>query len=283
MKAKLVANSYGKTDVRLTKVVRNGKKHSLAEYSVKVHLTGDFIPSYTDGDNRKVIATDTIKNTVYVVAKENKFDSAEDFAILLANHFPNQYKQVKSATVEITEARWKRIKVKGKPHEHSFVNGGSELHTCVVSVAKKGKTPHVVGGVTNLHVIKTTNSAWKDFYTDRYRTLKDTSDRILGTSVTATWEYGKAKVNFAKCTETIRNALLESFAVHNSLGAQHTMYDMGKAALAAVPEIKSIYLRLPNKHRIPFNLDPFGLKFEGDIFVWTDEPYGDITALIERD
>ncbi len=282
MATKLSGNYYGKSDVRLTKLVRKGKTHHLAEYSVTVSLTGDFAASFLLGDNRKVIATDSIRNTVYVVAKENQFSTAEEFAVLLANHFPNTYKQVKSATVEIEEARWKRIKVKGKPHAHSFVNAGSELHTASVVVAKKGKAPVITGGVKNLQVIKTTNSAWKDFLADRYRTLKDASDRIFGTSVTATWEYASGKVDFAQTNETIRAALLETFATHNSLGVQQTMYEMGRVALQAVPEIKNIFLRMPNKHRIPFNLEPFGLKNENDIFVWTDEPYGDISAFIER-
>src|SRR5436190_18276414 len=116
---KLTANSYGKSGVRLTKVVRNGKTHTLHEYEVAVQITGDFAPAYTDGDNRKCIATDSIKNTVYVVAKENPFATAEDFAILLANHFPNLYKQVKGCTVNITETKWGRIKVAGKAHAHS--------------------------------------------------------------------------------------------------------------------------------------------------------------------
>ncbi len=282
MATKLSGNIYGKSDVRLTKVVREGKTHHLAEYSVNVQITGDFAASYLEGDNRKVIATDSIKNTVYVVAKENKFKTAEEFAVLLANHFPNTYKHVKSATVEIEEARWKRIKVKGKPHVHSFVNGGSEIHTVRVVVAKKGKAPVITGGVKNLLVIKTTNSGWENFWSDRYRTLKDTSDRIFGTSVSATWEFVSEKVDFAKATEAIRTALLETFATHNSLGVQQTMYEMGRVALEAVPEIKNISFRLPNKHRIPFNLEPFGLKNENDIFVWTDEPYGDISAFIER-
>jgi len=279
---KLTTNSYGKSGVRLTKVVRNGKTHTLHEYEVSVIITGNFAAAYTDGDNRQCIATDSIKNTVYVVAKENAFDTAEAFGILLANHFPNLYKQVKSCTVEITEAKWDRIKVGGKPHVHSFVNGGSELHTARVSVAKKGKPPVIFGGVTNLLVLKTTNSAWKDFWTDRYRTLKDADDRIFATSVTAEWEFDGGKVDFAKATEKIRTTLLETFATHVSLGVQQTMQAMGEAALAAEPAIKNIRFRLPNKHRIPFNLDPFGLKFEKDIFAWTDEPYGDISAFIER-
>jgi urate oxidase len=64
---------------------------------------------------------------------------------------------------------------------------------------------------------------------------------------------------------------------------QQTMQAMGEAALKAAKAIHRIHLRLPNKHRIPFNLEPFGLKNENDIFVWTDEPYGDILATVERE
>jgi urate oxidase len=279
---KLTANQYGKSGVRLTKVVRNGKTHTLHEYEVAIQCTGAFAAAYLDGDNRKVIATDSIKNTVYVLAKENQFETAEDFAILLASHFPNLYKQVKGCTVNITEARWDRIKVGGRPHVHSFVNGGSELHTVRVEVTKNDNPPVVFGGVTNLMVLKTTNSAWKDFWSDRYRTLKDADDRIFATSVTSEWQFDGGKIDFAAATNRIRMALLETFATHNSLGVQQTMYAMGEAALAAEPSIKNIRFRLPNQHRIPFNLDPFGLEFENDIFVWTDEPYGDISAFIER-
>jgi len=57
---------------------------------------------------------------------------------------------------------------------------------------------------------------------------------------------------------------------------------MGQAALAACDAIDSIHFELPNLHRIPFNLEPFGLKFENDIFVATDEPYGLITGTVSR-
>lgn len=280
MPAKLSAHSYGKSGVRLTKVVRQGKKHQLMEYEVAVQCRGAFAPAYLKGDNRNVIATDSIKNTVYVIAKEKSFKSAEEFAILLAEHFPKLYPQVDSCQVSITESRWDRITVRGKPHVHSFVNGGMEIHTCSAFADPTISSLH--GGLKELMVLKTTQSAWKDFLSDRYRTLKDADDRVFATSVTATWAYSATKTDFAACTGRIRTALLETFATHKSLGVQQTMYAMGEAALAAVPQISEIYLHLPNKHRIPFNLEPFGLKFENDIFVWTDEPYGDISAFIER-
>jgi urate oxidase len=277
----LSSNSYGKSDVRLTKVVRHGDHHALFEVSVDVQLTGDFAAAYTAGDNRRVIATDSIKNTVYVLAKERTFDSPESFAALLADHFPATYDHVTSATVDVREASWVRINVDGKPHEHAFVNGGRELHT-VQAVAERGKPTTVTGGVTDLLVLKTGQSAWKDFHTDRYRTLPDASDRIMATSVTATWDYA-GTVDYVAAHERLRTALLTAFATHDSLGVQHTMHEMGHAALAAAPEVRRVSLRLPNKHRIPFNLKPFGLTNDNDIFVWTDEPFGDISCTVARD
>lgn len=283
MSIKLSQNSYGKSDVRLTKVVRQDARHELFEFAVDVQLTGDFAASYTAGDNSKLIATDSMKNTVYVVARENDFHSAEEFAVILAGHFSRTYAQVSSAVVNVRQTGWSRINVDGKPHDHSFVSAGSELHTSTATVTAGGATSCVTGGVTDLLVLKTTRSAFKEFVTDRYRTLKDTDDRIFATSVTASWDYHSPTVDFVSAHDRIRAALLGVFAGHMSYAVQETMYEMGRAALAVAPEIGNVRLRLPNKHRIPFNLQPFGLQNNNEIFVWMDEPYGDISAFIERE
>ena len=278
----LSSNTYGKSDVRLTKVVRRGSRHKLMEFSIDVRLAGDFAASYTAGDNTKLVATDSIKNTCYVLAKEHDFASAEDYAALLGEHFTSTYPQVTSAMVNVRQSTWKRIDVDGTPHEHAWANGGRELHTATALSTPGGPTA-VAGGVTDLLVLKSGNSAFRDFVTDRYRTLPDADDRIFATSVTASWDYGVPKADYAGTYGRIRTALLETFATHVSLAVQQTMLEMGKAALAAVPEITRVSLRLPNKHRIPFNLKPFGLENKNDVFVWTDEPFGEITAVVERD
>ena len=276
----LSSNTYGKSDIRLTKVVRRGAHHELFEFSVDVRLAGDFAASYTDGDNRLLVATDSVKNTVYVLAKENAFDSAEGYAKLLAEHFTATYDQITSAHVTVRQTTWARVDVAGQPHDHSWVNGGRELHTA--TAIGVGGTTTMTGGVTDLLVLKTGNSAFKEFVTDRYRTLPDAEDRIFATSVTASWEYA-TPADYVATFAAIRTAMLETFATHVSLAVQQTMYEMGRAALAVVPEIRSVSLRLPNKHRIPFDVSRFGLTNGNDIFVWTDEPFGDITATVERD
>jgi urate oxidase len=269
--------------VRLTKVVRHPDgRHDLYEFCVDVQLEGDFADSYTAGDNTKIVATDSMKNTVYVLAKETTFDSAEGFALTLARHFAGTYAQVTAVSIRVSQANWQRITADGQPHAHAFVKGGTDVRWALVKMAKHGR-PTVESGVSGLQVVKTTASEFRDFVTDRYRTLKDTSDRIFGTSVEAAWTWGGEAAEFNAGYGAVRAALLHTFAAHHSLAVQQTLLEMGRAALSAAPAIKSIRLTMPNQHRIPFNLEPFGLKNENDVFVTTDEPYGLITGTVERE
>ena len=276
-------NSYGKSDIRLTKVVRNDPRHELFEIAANIQLEGNFDAAYTEGDNRSCIATDSMKNTVYVLAKENAFDSVEQFALILVRHFLATYPQVSAATIELTQSAWQRITVDGKPHDHAFTSAGPQLRYAFARFERLAKQPHLVGGVRGLLVLKTTASEWRDFVSDRYRTLKDSSDRIMATKIDADWEYNTLDGDFASRARSIDEAILTTFATKHSLGVQQTLKDMGDAALAACDAIDSISFTLPNLHRIPFNLEPFGLKFENDVFVATNEPSGLITGTITRE
>ena len=61
----LVENRYGKSRVRLMKVTRQPEGNDLLEWTVQVLLQGDFDAAHYEGDNRKILPTDTMKNTVY--------------------------------------------------------------------------------------------------------------------------------------------------------------------------------------------------------------------------
>ena len=276
--SKLTQNSYGKSAVRLTKVVRNGKRHELFEIDAAIQIEGDFAAAYTHGDNRQCVATDTMKNFVYVKAKEFSFASVEAFAIILAEQLIKTYPQITRATAQLTQASWRRI----ENHDHAFVDDGRHKRYAH-AIATRGGAPSVIGGVRDLVVLKTTASEWRDFHTDRHRTLKDTSDRIMATSIDADWPFNANRGDdFDVHNNAITAAMLHAFATKHSLGVQQTIKDMGDAALAACDAIDSISFTLPNLHRIPFNLEPFGLRFENDIFVATDEPYGLIKGTITR-
>src|SRR5512132_3560121 len=128
----LGANSYGKAGNHLFKVVRATDRHEVRDYRVDVALTGDYDAVHTDGDNTGAMATDTMRNTVYAVAKQNDFDSPERYGLQLVDYLLTQAR-VKVARVGVVEQRWDRIEVDGQPHEHSFTKAAGGAHTAVVS------------------------------------------------------------------------------------------------------------------------------------------------------
>src|SRR6201996_1679270 len=108
---KLAANRYGKSRVRLMRVTRHESHHDLDEWTVQVLLSGDFETAHTVGDNSKILPTDTMKNTVYFVARESKADSMEEYAKELIDFLLKRNPQVTSAEVVIESHLWKRLTV----------------------------------------------------------------------------------------------------------------------------------------------------------------------------
>src|ERR1043166_9546281 len=108
---KLGSHRYGKARVRVAKIFRDKDRQSIIEIDVAAMLAGDFESSYTSGDNTKVVPTDTIKNTINILAREKLGEEIEPFAILLGEHFLTKYKQVRSASIEISERDWRRMEI----------------------------------------------------------------------------------------------------------------------------------------------------------------------------
>jgi urate oxidase len=275
----LVHNAYGKSRVRLTKVQRHPDRHDLFEWSIDVRLTGDFAAAYTAGDNRQVVATDTMKNVVYALAADQTLTGPEAFAIVLGRHFVDSYAQVETAFVSIRADPWQRIKVDADRHPHAFTGGCSGHRTCSAETTRRGRT--VTAGIADLMLLKTADSAFRDFHRDQFRTLPDADDRIFATSLTAEWRYAN-DADWDGVYAAIRQALLETFAGHKSLGVQHTLHAMGEAALVCCPAVEEITLTMPNRHRLPVNLRPFGRENVNEVFVATDEPHGVITGTVRR-
>jgi urate oxidase len=276
-------NRYGKCRIRLVKVRRpaaslGNAPHDLIDLTVDVQLEGAFEPVYTEGDNKSCLPTDTMKNTVYAFARREPVYDVETFATKLAGHFIAKA-GVTRAAIRAVETPWNRIAVAGRPHPHAFVQAGTEAWT--TEVTRDRDSVDVASGLTNLVVLKTTDSAFAGYPRDDYTTLPETRDRILATSVTAIWKYRRGTADFA-ARDRIRSALLETFAAHDSESVQHTLYAMAQAALAAACDVDEITLTLPNRHHLLVDLAPFGLDNPNEVFVATDQPYGLIEATVRR-
>jgi urate oxidase len=276
----LTTNTYGKSQVRLTRITRRPDRQELTEWTVDVLLEGDFAAAYTVGDNRRIVATDTMKNRVYVLAADAEFDSPEAFALRYTGDFLNDYPQVTTATVRVAEDSWHRIAVDGKPHPHAFVAGNRGKRTCSVTRQRSGC--RVQSGIDSVPVLKTTDSAFRDFHRDQYTTLPDTDDRILATLLTAEWTYTGSSLDWNAQLVTATGTLMECFANHWSLGVQQTLHAMGSALLEKCPDIEEISITMPNRHRLPVNMQPFGRPNRNEVFVTTDEPSGLISGTLRR-
>ena len=277
----LGANQYGKAEVRLVRITRDTERHEIEDLNVTSQLRGDFEACHTEGDNSQVVATDSQKNTVYAFAKEHGIGSPEQFLLRLGKHFVDEYAWVTGGRWEAQQYAWRRIAVDGEPHDHSFVSTGQETRTAVVQI--DGGETHVVAGLTDCTVLKSTGSEFHGFPRDRYTTLAETTDRILATSVTAWWRYTSTTVDFNALYEGIRDTMLAAFASFHSLALQQTLFEMGKAVLEAFPDVAECKFSMPNKHHFLVDLEPFGLDNPNEVFFAADRPYGLIQATVERE
>lgn len=278
-------NSYGKAAVRFAKIIRRPNYHDFKEVAVNVTLEGDFEEVYTKGDNRKVLPTDTMKNTVYALARDHALDSIEAYGRTLAQHFLQNNPQVARVRLELSEKLWQRVLVTeaGKaaaPHPHTFIGAGHEKGTSVITSTRAAET--IEAGIENLLILKTTASGFENYIKDRYTTLKETNDRILASDVNALWRYEKTEVDFNRARRTIRQAILDKFAQHYSASVQQTIYLLGEAVLEKCSEVAEVHFVMPNKHYIPFDLERFGVENRNEIFVPTEEPFGRIAGTVRR-
>jgi len=277
----LAENRYGKSRVRLMKVTRSPEGNTLREWTVQVLLTGDFDSAHYDGDNSKILPTDTMKNTVYSVARNSSAVSMEHYGKELVDFLLGRNPQVSSASVAIESTMWKRLTIDGKPHPTSFMRGSGEVQTTSVSRDQKGEFL-IHSGFRNLVVMKTADSGFEGYIMDELTTLKETNDRLFCTALEAEWSYNASSGNFNAKRKAIREAMLSTFADHKSKSVQETEYAMGKAALEAVAEVDQIDLAMPNKHCLLIDLERFGEQNPNEIFVPTDEPAGQIEARVRR-
>jgi urate oxidase len=277
----LIQSAYGKSRVRLVQVVRHGDRHDLSDLNVAIRFEGDYDQSYTAGDNSIVLPTDTMKNTVYALAARAGIQEPEAFGRLLADHFLQRNPRVSDVRIDLSARTWDRIQSGGREDGQSFIARGPDVRTASVNA---GRSQTVIkAGVEDLLILKSSRSAFTGFMRDEFTTLPETTDRLLATSLSATWQYRSPDVAFGPVWRSVRQALLESFAAHESASVQHTMHAMGEAVIAQVPDVASIHLVMPNKHHLAVDLSRFGLENRNEIFVATDEPHGLIEATIARE
>ncbi|GAQ34501.1 hypothetical protein AtubIFM54640_006100 [Aspergillus tubingensis] len=296
MSSPVAAARYGKDNVRVYKVHRDEKTgvQTVVEMTVCVLLEGDIDTSYTKADNSVIVATDSIKNTIYITAKQNPVTPPELFGSILGSHFITKYNHIHAAHVNIITHRWTRMTIDGKPHPHSFLRDGEETRNVQVDVVE-GKGVDITSSLAKLTVLKSTNSQFWGFLRDEYTTLPETWDRILSTDVDASWQWrrfnGLDEVRatvpqFDATWSAARDITLKTFAEDNSASVQNTMYKMAEQILARQPLLETVEYSLPNKHYFEVDLSWHkGLKNTGkdaEVYAPQTNPNGLIKCTVGR-
>lgn len=294
--AHLSAARYGKDNVRMYKVHRDEKTQTqtVVEQTICVLLEGDIETSYTKADNSVVVATDSTKNTIYILAKQNPVTPPELFASILATHFPAKYAHIHAVHVKIVTHRWTRMEIDGKPHPHSFLRDGTETRN-VEATYRRNSGITIRSSINGLTVLKSTGSAFHSFVRDEYTTLPEVYDRILSTDVDATWEWRKFRdlqdvknsiPLFDKAWQAARNITLKIFAEDYSASVQATMYKMCEEILEKEKNIMHVEYALPNKHYFEIDLSWHkGLKNTGkdaEVYAPQSGPNGLIKCRVSR-
>ena len=290
MTYQIVDSNYGKNWVKLLHVTRSGPEHTIREWELCSELTLNSSKDYITGDNSDVIATDSQKNTINLLAKNHGLTTPEEFGLLLCRHFLTKYSQVTRVNILIKQHPWRRLPTADGPHEHAFITVREAERSCQVRQLR-GEQPTIWAELNGLQVLKTTQSAFENFVDDEYRSLPYAKDRIFSTVVSARWRYGSARrVDFDACWTAVREAILELFAGPARGGlyspsVQHTMHLAQTRVLDRLPDVAEVEMVMPNKHYFSVDLSKFprvGSATNDEVFQPVDKPSGNIRCILAR-
>lgn len=280
MPSELVESHYGKSRIQLLKIARLPERHVIHDWTIDISMHGDFDAAFADGDNRNILPTDSMKNTVYALAHGHANEGMESFGVRLAQHFLGAHAPISRVVVSITGPAWEPIEAEGRAHPYAFCRRSGERKVAEVAGTRQGIT--VTSGVEGLAVTKTAGSRFEGFAKDEFTTLADEQDRVLATEIQARWTYASPHADHDGCWGVARTALLERFATHESASLQHTLHCLAEAVLESCDAIADVRISMPNRHCLFVDLASFGLENDGEIFMPTDAPYGLIEARVMR-
>jgi urate oxidase len=223
--------------------------------AVDVDVFGErFLASYTEGDNREVVATDTMKNFVYATAAEFNGTSLESYVAFLGRRLLTTYPQMERIRVTAHEEP-----LDGSHHDKGesevvFRMTRSDAAMSHADFAREGNDiamTHGRSGIEGMRLFKTTGSSFASFARDDYTTLPDLVDRPLTIRMDAHWQYvdlrdasgeGKGHIEAGM----IRRTLEHTFHDFNSRSIQELVHEMGQRLLKGFPQLAAVEFSAEN-------------------------------------
>jgi urate oxidase/2-oxo-4-hydroxy-4-carboxy-5-ureidoimidazoline decarboxylase len=245
--------SYGKARIVLYRF--GGRDTRPLAASVDVDVLGErFMAAYTEGDNRGVVATDTMKNFVYAMAAEYSGSTLAGMAAFLARRFVETYPTMETVRVTVREMPLDPAAAEGGASDVLFRATRTDRPVAQVEASAKADGPEVTrarSGWEGMVLVKTTGSSFASFARDDYTTLPDLVDRPLTIHLDAWWRYRDLRDGIAEGLgvlgpRAVRDELERTFHEFDSRSIQHLVHEMGARLFAAHGQLAEIEFAAQN-------------------------------------
>jgi urate oxidase len=271
--------SYGKLSVPVQLV--RGDRVLACDVSMEV-LGQGFLPAYTEGDNRSIVATDTMKNVILRRAHEYEGSTLEGLLDDLGRGFLGTYPEMEGLRLwaaeqpflPITGRVWRRV---DGDHAVAELELERRADGAVALVAHRA-------GRVGLRLLKTTGSAFTRFARDGDTTLPERVDRPLFLHLDVHWRYADPAAALDDrhvATADALALLLEAHDAFVSESIQQLVHELGRRMLDTWPQLSEVSLRAENHTFDPVpgaeDADPLRRTYTSPFPAW-----GLITLVLRR-
>ena len=231
----------------------------LLALDVSMEVLGQgFLAAYTEGDNRNVVATDTMKNVILHHALEYDGATPERFLDTLGQRFLGAYPEMEGLRLWAREQPFAPVPI-GAGAERSdrlFSLGGGDHAVAELELARDGLVAARSGQV-GLRLLKTTGSAFTKFARDDATTLPERADRPLLIHLDVHWRYADAADALAGdparyvAPVQVRDVVCAVFHEFVSESIQHLVHEMGQRLLERFPVLAEVSFEAENHTHDP--------------------------------
>jgi urate oxidase len=241
-----------------------GRSNTLMAAELEVLVRGEvFLDAYTRGDNRLVVATDTMKNFIHAASLDCTAATLEGWLHHVGVHFLATYPHMERLTMLGRELPFSAAVVPaadGDGYELSdrlFARDRNDASTASLDLERDGADgARVIGhacGRAGLQLIKITGSAFADFARDEHTTLPERSDRPLYTWIDVGWRYDDATDALGSdparyvAGEQVTDLAAAVFHEFVSLSIQHLVNEIGQRMLDRWPQLAEVSFEATNR------------------------------------
>ena len=270
--------SYGKLQVPLYRVYASplsgvpaipesaftGRPNILVGLKIDLEVFGEsFLPAYTEGDNSRVVATDSMKNVILQQTLTYDGATMEGLLAHLGSYFLATYDDMERLRLTARELPFAPVQAptqEGQGFTDSTVlferhHGSYSIATLSMERGEHGDmvvTDHRCGR-SGLELLKITGSSFTRFVRDANTTLPERGDRPLFIDLDISWRYADTADMLASDhsryvpAEQIRDLAQTVFHEFVSESIQHLAHEMGTRILSRFPQLSEVSFEAHNR------------------------------------